>query len=137
MAAGYQQPMATGAMPQATGWGAQPGTGGMGGPMGGFGAPQQPQAPRGGKYAPVSPGEMEALWEEYKSNPNRFWDNRASKMNPKAPDFKHKDTGRGLWVTSSPAWFDVSALPAPPPPRDASAGALVDTCSWCNSFARA
>ena len=32
--------------------------------------------------------------------PQRLWDNRSTKRNPKAPDFKHKETGDALWITS-------------------------------------
>ena len=34
----------------------------------------------------------------------RWWDNRQNKRNPKAPDFKHKDTGDGIWLSSAPQW---------------------------------
>lgn len=32
------------------------------------------------------------------SNPEEWWDNRENKRNPKAPDFKHKETGMGVWL---------------------------------------
>ncbi len=32
-----------------------------------------------------------------------YYDNRHSKRNPKAPDFKHKATGAALWLNSAPA----------------------------------
>jgi len=32
------------------------------------------------------------------SNPEEWWDNRDNKRNPKAPDYKHKDTGMGVWL---------------------------------------
>jgi len=34
----------------------------------------------------------------------KWWDNREGKRNPKAPDFKHKDDGRALWLNSAPDW---------------------------------
>ncbi|KAJ9689396.1 hypothetical protein PVL29_014875 [Vitis rotundifolia] len=51
-------------------------------------------------------------------NPDKWWDNRSSKVEThdciltkeKAPDFKHKDTGEALWLSSSPAWV-LSKLP--------------------------
>lgn len=49
-------------------------------------------------------------WENLVKNPNEWWDNRSTKVNKNAPDFKHKDTGVGLWVNSSPAWA-LSKLP--------------------------
>lgn len=55
--------------------------------------------------------DRDQLWEEYKQQPTNFWDNRAKKLNPKAPDFKHKVSGEGLWVSSSPAWFNVDEHP--------------------------
>lgn len=33
------------------------------------------------------------------SHPNEFWDNRESKRSPKAPDYKHKNTGIGVWAS--------------------------------------
>ncbi|XP_043711135.1 protein OSB1, mitochondrial-like isoform X2 [Telopea speciosissima] len=45
------------------------------------------------------------LWQVFFANPNEWWDNRHGKLNPKAPDFKHKDTGEALWLGSSdPPW---------------------------------
>lgn len=42
------------------------------------------------------------MWAEYEQDPDRWWDNRVNKRNPKGPDFKHKDTGEGLWLDSAP-----------------------------------
>ncbi|XP_042507211.1 protein OSB1, mitochondrial [Macadamia integrifolia] len=45
------------------------------------------------------------LWQVFFSNPDEWWDNRHGKVNPKAPHFKHKDTGEALWLSSSdPSW---------------------------------
>lgn len=39
------------------------------------------------------------------SNPNEWWDQRKRKLNPKQPDFKHKDTGETLWLSKhDPPW---------------------------------
>jgi hypothetical protein len=46
---------------------------------------------------------QEELWQELQERPENFWDNRASKLNPKAPDWKHKDSGDGLWESSQAA----------------------------------
>lgn len=42
----------------------------------------------------------------YRANPGDFWDNRETKKNPKAPDFKHRETGIGLWAE------DLSTVPS-------------------------
>jgi antitoxin (DNA-binding transcriptional repressor) of toxin-antitoxin stability system len=46
------------------------------------------------------------LWTLYFQDPSAFWDNRQGKKNPKAPDFKHRQTGDGLWIESkrNPSW---------------------------------
>lgn len=47
----------------------------------------------------MSPAEQKRwLKAELERNPTAFWDNREGKKNPKAPDFKHKKTGLGLWL---------------------------------------
>lgn len=63
-------------------------------------------------YAPKSKsiGKDVDSWKDLLENPDKWWDNRASKLNQKAPDFKHKNTGIGLWVGSSPDWV-LSQLP--------------------------
>ncbi|KAI3447616.1 hypothetical protein Pfo_004281 [Paulownia fortunei] len=52
----------------------------------------------------------EDSWKNLVENPNKWWDNRLDKRNPKAPDFKHKETGEGLWLSESPDWA-LSRLP--------------------------
>ncbi|KAK9097411.1 hypothetical protein Sjap_022908 [Stephania japonica] len=46
----------------------------------------------------------EQSWNDLLDNPNKWWDNRSDKRNARAPDFKHKETGKGLWLDSSPIW---------------------------------
>ncbi|GLI66652.1 hypothetical protein VaNZ11_010574 [Volvox africanus] len=65
---------------------------------------QQPQ--EGGEMAPQQymedkrAAEM-AKWESLRSNPELWFDNRRSKTNPKAPDFKRKDDRSvALWLSS-------------------------------------
>lgn len=64
------------------------------------------------------PGEMEipsklgSTWKNLIENPDKWWDNRANKRNPKGPDFKHKETGEALWLSSSPAWVLPGLLPS-------------------------
>lgn len=51
---------------------------------------------------------MEELWRQLMASPQDFWDNRAKKLSPKSPDFKHKQTGGALWLNSKPAWVTVT-----------------------------
>ncbi|KAI3966923.1 hypothetical protein MKX01_017574 [Papaver californicum] len=48
------------------------------------------------------------LWRDLFDNPNQWADYRKDKLNglvkPKHPDFKHKDSGQSLWITSAPKW---------------------------------
>ncbi|VFQ96981.1 unnamed protein product [Cuscuta campestris] len=55
----------------------------------------------------------EELWKRLVENPEKWWDNRSSKWNEKAPDFKNKESGEGLWLSSAPEWVE-SKLPPPP-----------------------
>lgn len=71
----------------------------------------------GSKPAPSStPVDKDDLWGQLagaKVKGDNFetqsgetvWDNRTSKRNPKAPDFKFADSGEGLWLDQAPAWF--------------------------------
>ncbi|KAL6503123.1 hypothetical protein OROHE_023752 [Orobanche hederae] len=55
-------------------------------------------------------GKGEDTWKDLVENPYKWWDNRLGKKNPKSPDFKHKETGEGLWLNDSPNWA-LSKLP--------------------------
>lgn len=45
------------------------------------------------------------LWQVFFANPQEWWDNRQGKRNPRAPDFKHKDTNECLWINpDDPPW---------------------------------
>lgn len=68
-------------------------------------APTPPSKPRSDTVAPKS---KKALWEELAANPSQWFDNREGKRNAKAPDFKRKNTGEGLWLT----YNGQSAVPA-------------------------
>lgn len=60
------------------------------------------------------------LWQNLVDSPQSWWDNRADKRSPKAPDFKHKDTGEALWLSpKTPSWV-TDALP---PVKGGSKGA--------------
>ena len=45
-------------------------------------------------------------WVDYFANLEQWWDNRFKKHNPRAPNFKHGVTKRGLWIDSwyTPGW---------------------------------
>ena len=43
-------------------------------------------------------------WEQYFANPQGYFDNRATKNNPRAPDFKSRGDGEALWLNSAPDW---------------------------------
>ncbi|ESW16682.1 hypothetical protein PHAVU_007G176800 [Phaseolus vulgaris] len=53
-------------------------------------------------------GSVVELWQAFFANPGEWWDNRMTKRNPKAPDFKHKDTGEALWIEGryTPQWVN-------------------------------
>lgn len=72
-----------------------------------FGQPVQPSPVPG-----VEDGDpaTAALWRQYFNDPSAFWDNRRDKRNPKAPDFKAKNGGEGLWISSrrNPSWVATS-----------------------------
>jgi hypothetical protein len=57
--------------------------------------------------------DLSQLWEEYRAHPENFWDNRAKKFSPRAPDFKHKGSGKGLWVDSAPQWYQAESSSPP------------------------
>jgi hypothetical protein len=70
---------------------------------------QQQQQQRSPPPPPSGDGfqsPKDALWRSVFDAPDRWWDNRENKRNPRAPDFKHKDTGEGLWLTGrdTPPW---------------------------------
>lgn len=57
--------------------------------------------------------DLESSWRQLVDNPNQWWDNRKDKhsgrINPKSPDFKHKENGVALWLNRAPKWV-VSEL---------------------------
>lgn len=56
---------------------------------------------------------MDELWRQLMASPSDFWDNRANKRNPRAPDFKHKKNGGALWLNSKPSWVSLGEATAP------------------------
>lgn len=46
------------------------------------------------------------LWQVFFANPHEWHDCRKNKKNPKYPDFKHKGTREGLWLSpNDPPWI--------------------------------
>ncbi|CAA7061323.1 unnamed protein product [Microthlaspi erraticum] len=68
--------------------------------------------PVGSNYAKQPKVGEEEAWKDLVENMDKYWDNRLNKRNPKAPDFKHRETGVGLWLDNSPSWV-VERLPPP------------------------
>lgn len=56
----------------------------------------------------------EEFWKDLVDNPDKWWDNRLGKVNVKSPDFKHKNSGKGLWLERSPDWVLSKLPPAKP-----------------------
>lgn len=56
--------------------------------------------------------KVDDVWKDLVENPDNWWDNRLDKKSKKGPDFKHKETGKPLWLTYAPAWV-TSQLPPP------------------------
>ncbi|GJV10985.1 OSB2, chloroplastic-like protein [Tanacetum coccineum] len=78
-------------------------------------SPRTPTAPLQTSSVPSSPHEKVSTsdgdsWKHLVENPSSWWDNRVDKKNPNGPDFKHKDSRKGLWLVDAPAWA-VSSLP--------------------------
>ncbi|KAH7674762.1 Single-stranded DNA-binding protein [Dioscorea alata] len=46
---------------------------------------------------------LKNLWSDLIDNPQNWQDYRINKLNPKFPDFKHKDTRESLWLNTAPA----------------------------------
>jgi hypothetical protein len=79
--------------------------------------------PRQLDFLPAEAGsDKEAAWMDVFRNYRNWWDNRLRKLNPKAPDFKHKTDNTALWVISqdTPRWVVQhieDGLPRAPAPR--------------------
>ncbi|XVE48453.1 hypothetical protein DITRI_Ditri01bG0003600 [Diplodiscus trichospermus] len=67
------------------------------------------------KSKQVNQHKGDGLWKDLVENPNMWWDNRLDKINGKVkekyPDFRHKESGKALWLADSPAWVE-SKLPS-------------------------
>lgn len=64
----------------------------------GYNKPAAPTPPTSGRSDAEAPRSKRGLWEELEAYPERWYDNRLNKKNPKGPDFKRKQTGEGLWI---------------------------------------
>eukprot|EP00793_Prasinoderma_coloniale_P002252 PRCOL_00002760-RA len=117
-------PPAPGAAQQAQGPGAGAGMGaGMGArPAASAGASAAP-APVGGAGGSAVPLAQQAMWDSLLADPSAWWDNREGKRNPKAPDFKHKESGDALWLNSAPPSIAARVAELPPPAMGAAGGA--------------
>ncbi|MCL7033566.1 hypothetical protein MKW94_022088 [Papaver nudicaule] len=73
-------------------------------------AQKQPESSSWGNTSKNS----EESWKNLIDDSTNWWDNRAKKLNPKAPDFRHKVTREGLWLSSAPAWVSDKLPPAEP-----------------------
>lgn len=84
-----------------------------------------PAAPAPAPMPGVADGDpqLHALWTQFFADPSAWYDNRASKQNPKAPDFKAKNipepgggsyNGKpnmaGLWIADkkNPSWVPMA-----------------------------
>ena len=78
---------------------------------------QQQQQPYQQQQQQQLSGGGEQKWALFFGNPGAWWDNRLSKRAPRAPDFKHKTSGEGLWISSrdTPAWVEGRLGELPPP----------------------
>ncbi|XP_062077452.1 protein OSB3, chloroplastic/mitochondrial-like isoform X3 [Humulus lupulus] len=63
------------------------------------------------KSKEVNGNKGDEMWKDLLENPNKWWDNRVDKKSERAPDFKHKETGEGLWLSSSPIWVQSKLQP--------------------------
>ena len=84
--------------------------------------PAPPTVPPTGTYPPPAPAgsdgsDVEALWREFFADQSKWWNNRADKTNPNAPDFKkkvskdaspeEKKSAPALWINGrvpTPQW---------------------------------
>lgn len=64
----------------------------------GSGTLQSAERPAPKRSTTEAPKDKPALWAELASNPEKWFDNREDKRSEKAPDFKRKGTGEGLWL---------------------------------------
>lgn len=79
--------------------------------------PQQQPYQGGGAGGGAQQLSGEQKWALFFGDPSSYWDNRLSKRAPRAPDFKHKTSGEGLWISSrdTPAWVEGRLGELPPP----------------------
>jgi hypothetical protein len=74
-------------------------------------SPSQTSPPQSSKTE-----DKTAAWADLAASGKGWWDNRENKRNPKAPDFKPKQSNRkisegvGLWLDKAPADFDVTSV---------------------------
>ena len=56
-----------------------------------------------------SESSSEELWRHLVEFLEEWWDNRTTRRNPKAPDFKHKTTRVAFWINNyqTPEWAHI------------------------------
>lgn len=77
-------------------------------------AARKPAPARQAKPAAKQPTDEDGYWEDVENHPGDWFDNRETKTNPKAPDFRHKrwkENGYnvGLWLNRMPDWVQLPA----------------------------
>ncbi|MEW5307983.1 MAG: hypothetical protein WDW36_010349 [Sanguina aurantia] len=77
----------------------------------------------------------DALWEAVFATPGEYFDNRESKLNPKAPDFKHKVSGEALWVIDASQWVLDRLAAMPPAPQSTIKRGSGQDAEWEAVFA--
>ncbi|KAH7415764.1 hypothetical protein KP509_14G059500 [Ceratopteris richardii] len=71
-----------------------------------YASPTKIAEDEGEGHIPSKKSNVEDAWIELLKNPSSYWDNRDFKKSLKSPDFKHKATSLGLWIsnTNTPPW---------------------------------
>ncbi|KAL5220502.1 hypothetical protein ABZP36_025215 [Zizania latifolia] len=91
-------------------------------PSGGFMGKGSNWAKKSQSASSLSKQKLEEdLWRDLVDNPGKWWDNRSDKHTAKYPDFKHKETGKALWIKSQTPKWALDALP-PVKPKAAFKG---------------
>jgi pentatricopeptide repeat protein len=86
----------------------------------------------GGKGGPTAGQRIETFWQQFLSDPSRWWDCRSEKATAQYPDFKHKTTQDSLWIGDrrTPPWVDAKLAAMAP------GTVQLDRFSWDTRLAR-
>lgn len=55
---------------------------------------------------------LQEMWKDLYNNPGSWYDNRADVVGTNRPDFKHKQSGKGLWLRCVRACVRVCFCPS-------------------------